>query len=78
MQALMFDQIYYFLQPYAKSEAEKRKETEEDEEIIYILQLPDWEYNCPVHNQTIKTPRLDPTSFYISLMEVLRMFFIIV
>ncbi|KAI8430561.1 hypothetical protein MSG28_000786 [Choristoneura fumiferana] len=43
--------------PYAKSEAEKRKETEEDEEIIYILQLPDWEYNCPVHNQTIKTPR---------------------
>ncbi|CAK1554712.1 unnamed protein product [Leptosia nina] len=43
--------------PYAKSESEKRKEAEEEEEIIYILQLPDWEFKCPVHNQTIKTPR---------------------
>ncbi|CAH2242377.1 jg432, partial [Pararge aegeria aegeria] len=43
--------------PYAKSEAEKKKEAEEDEEIIYILQLPDWEFKCPEHNQTIRTPR---------------------
>ncbi|XP_052746652.1 uncharacterized protein LOC112043802 [Bicyclus anynana] len=43
--------------PYAKSEAEKRKESEEDEEIIYILQLPDWEFQCPEHNQIIRTPR---------------------
>ncbi|CAF4747926.1 unnamed protein product [Pieris macdunnoughi] len=43
--------------PYAKSESEKKKESEEEEEIIYILQLPDWEFNCPVHNQRIKTPR---------------------
>ncbi|XP_026498503.2 uncharacterized protein LOC113402454 [Vanessa tameamea] len=43
--------------PYAKTESEKRKEAEEDEEIIYILQLPDWEYKCPVHNQTVRTPR---------------------
>ncbi|KAL0902748.1 hypothetical protein ABMA27_000554 [Loxostege sticticalis] len=43
--------------PYAKSEAEKRKEAEDDEEIIYILQLPDWEFQCPVHKQTIRTPR---------------------
>ncbi|KAG6443193.1 uncharacterized protein LOC115455736 isoform X1 [Manduca sexta] len=43
--------------PYAKSESEKRKENEDDEEIIYILQLPDWEFKCPVHNQTIRTPR---------------------
>ncbi|XP_034839199.1 uncharacterized protein [Maniola hyperantus] len=43
--------------PYSKSEADKRKEAEEDEEIIYILQLPDWEFQCPVHNQTIRTPR---------------------
>lgn len=45
-------------QPYAKTEAEKRKEAEDDEEIIYILQLPDWEYQCPTHNSTIRTPRL--------------------
>ncbi|CAG9558233.1 unnamed protein product [Danaus chrysippus] len=43
--------------PYAKTEAEKRKEAEEDEEIIYILQLPDWEFKCPVHNQSVRTPR---------------------
>ncbi|XP_045458186.1 uncharacterized protein LOC123668496 [Melitaea cinxia] len=43
--------------PYAKTETEKRKEAEDDEEIIYILQLPDWEFKCPVHNQTIRTPR---------------------
>ncbi|XP_028178603.1 uncharacterized protein LOC135086647 [Ostrinia nubilalis] len=43
--------------PYAKTEAEKRKEADDDEEIIYILQLPDWEFQCPVHNQTIRTPR---------------------
>ncbi|KOB66940.1 Uncharacterized protein OBRU01_20532 [Operophtera brumata] len=43
--------------PYAKSETEKSKETEEEEEIIYILQLPDWEFQCPVHNQMIRTPR---------------------
>ncbi|XP_013184859.1 uncharacterized protein LOC106130551 [Amyelois transitella] len=43
--------------PYAKSEAEKKKESDENEEIIYILQLPDWEFQCPVHNTTVKTPR---------------------
>ncbi|KAI5646984.1 hypothetical protein NE865_01239 [Phthorimaea operculella] len=43
--------------PYAKNEAEKRKEAEEEEEVIYILQLPDWEYQCPVHNTTVRTPR---------------------
>ncbi|CAG9782371.1 unnamed protein product [Diatraea saccharalis] len=43
--------------PYAKTEAEKRKEAEDDEEIIYILQLPDWQYQCPVHKETISTPR---------------------
>ncbi|XP_053624712.1 uncharacterized protein LOC128683286 [Plodia interpunctella] len=43
--------------PYAKSESEKKKEADENEEIIYILQLPDWEFQCPVHNQTIRTPR---------------------
>ncbi|CAH0716641.1 unnamed protein product, partial [Brenthis ino] len=43
--------------PYANTESKKRKESEEDEEIIYILQLPDWEFKCPVHNQTVRTPR---------------------
>ncbi|PZC75920.1 uncharacterized protein LOC110378191 [Helicoverpa armigera] len=44
--------------PYAKSETEnKSKPSQEDEELIYILQLPDWEYTCPVHNQTVRTPR---------------------
>ncbi|XP_026742195.1 uncharacterized protein LOC113504218 [Trichoplusia ni] len=44
--------------PYAKNQAEKAKEAaEEDEEIIYILQLPDWEFRCPVHNETVRTPR---------------------
>ncbi|CAG4942630.1 uncharacterized protein LOC123705550 [Colias croceus] len=43
--------------PYAKTESDKKKDSEEEEEIIYILQLPDWEFKCPVHNQTIKTPR---------------------
>ncbi|XP_026317577.1 uncharacterized protein LOC113228472 [Hyposmocoma kahamanoa] len=42
--------------PYAKTDAEKKK-AEEEEEIIYILQLPDWEFKCPVHNETIRTPR---------------------
>ncbi|XP_061707304.1 uncharacterized protein LOC133517860 [Cydia pomonella] len=43
--------------PYATSDAEKRKTAEDDEEIIYILQLPDIESRCPVHEQTIRTPR---------------------
>ncbi|CAB3258940.1 unnamed protein product [Arctia plantaginis] len=43
--------------PYAKTETEKQKESAQDEEIIYILQLPDWEFKCPVHNETIRTPR---------------------
>ncbi|KAF9409081.1 hypothetical protein HW555_011443 [Spodoptera exigua] len=37
--------------------SEKAKADDEDEEIIYILQLPDFEYKCPVHNETVKTPR---------------------
>ncbi|CAH1647876.1 unnamed protein product [Spodoptera littoralis] len=37
--------------------SEKAKAEEEDEEIIYILQLPDFEYKCPIHNETVKTPR---------------------
>ncbi|CAH0578292.1 unnamed protein product [Chrysodeixis includens] len=44
--------------PYATSKENKDKESaEDDEEIIYILQLPDWEFKCPVHNETIRTPR---------------------
>ncbi|KAJ0183642.1 hypothetical protein K1T71_000065 [Dendrolimus kikuchii] len=43
--------------PYAKSQKEKKKEADDDEELIYILQLPDWEFKCPEHNQTIRTPR---------------------
>ncbi|XP_075991402.1 uncharacterized protein LOC142986692 [Anticarsia gemmatalis] len=43
--------------PYAKTEAEKSKESLQDEELIYILQLPDWEFKCPVHNEIIRTPR---------------------
>ncbi|XP_063634477.1 uncharacterized protein LOC134805106 [Cydia splendana] len=43
--------------PYATSHAKKNKAAEEEEEIIYILQLPDIESRCPAHNQTIRTPR---------------------
>ncbi|XP_063394024.1 uncharacterized protein LOC134679111 [Cydia fagiglandana] len=43
--------------PYATSQAEKNKAAEEEEEIIYILQLPDIESRCPTHKQTIRTPR---------------------
>lgn len=48
------------MQPYASAKTDKPKVPEDDDdEIIYILQLPDWECKCPVHNETIKTPRLD-------------------
>lgn len=50
--------FYFMSQPYAKTETEKRKTADEDEEIIYILQLPDWEFKCPVHNESVRTPRL--------------------
>uniref|UniRef100_A0A2H1WZ99 SFRICE_029523 n=1 Tax=Spodoptera frugiperda TaxID=7108 RepID=A0A2H1WZ99_SPOFR len=44
--------------PYDTSQkSAKAKAEEEDEEIIYILQLPDFEYKCPIHNATVKTPR---------------------
>ncbi|KAJ8737473.1 hypothetical protein PYW08_000068 [Mythimna loreyi] len=43
--------------PYASSQTQQGEKADDNEEIIYILQLPDWEYNCPVHNQTVRTPR---------------------
>ncbi|CAK1588052.1 unnamed protein product [Parnassius mnemosyne] len=43
--------------PYGKTKKESEEETKEDEELIYILQLPDWEFKCPVHHHTVKTPR---------------------
>ncbi|XP_050683011.1 uncharacterized protein LOC126978301 [Leptidea sinapis] len=44
--------------PYPKTDnSERKKDGDDDEEIIYILQLPDWEFKCPVHNETIRTPR---------------------
>ncbi|XP_049885418.1 uncharacterized protein LOC126380206 [Pectinophora gossypiella] len=44
--------------PYAEANKTKTaEEAEEDEEIIYILQLPDWEFKCPIHKETIRTPR---------------------
>lgn len=44
-------------QPYAQSTKEANKAKAEEEEIIYILQLPDWEFKCPLHDQVVKTPR---------------------
>uniref|UniRef100_A0A2A4K1H4 Uncharacterized protein n=1 Tax=Heliothis virescens TaxID=7102 RepID=A0A2A4K1H4_HELVI len=43
--------------PYATSKTEKSNTKHDDEELIYILQLPDWEYTCPVHKQSVRTPR---------------------
>ncbi|GBP03826.1 hypothetical protein EVAR_71882_1 [Eumeta japonica] len=35
----------------------ERGEDDDDQEIIYLLQLPDYETSCPVHNQAVKIPR---------------------
>ncbi|XP_068620286.1 uncharacterized protein [Battus philenor] len=43
--------------PYPQTKKESDKTKAEDEEVIYILQLPDWEFKCPVHQHVVKTPR---------------------
>ncbi|CAG9137293.1 unnamed protein product [Plutella xylostella] len=43
--------------PYPTSAELKKKKEDVDEELVYILQLPDWETRCPVHGDVIKTPR---------------------
>ncbi|KPJ10359.1 hypothetical protein RR48_09019 [Papilio machaon] len=44
-----------YLDPFRFAQADKTKA--EEEEVIYILQLPDWEFKCPLHDQVVKTPR---------------------
>ncbi|XP_045542197.1 uncharacterized protein LOC106715888 [Papilio machaon] len=43
--------------PYSQKTKEADKTKAEEEEVIYILQLPDWEFKCPLHDQVVKTPR---------------------